>query len=44
MNTIEDNEFRLGWQDLARGLPRPKAILCISAHWDRPGMAVTANA
>jgi 4,5-DOPA dioxygenase extradiol len=42
MNAIEDNHYRQGWQDIAKTLPRPKAILCISAHWETPGTFVTA--
>jgi 4,5-DOPA dioxygenase extradiol len=42
MNAIEDNEFSRGWQALARRLPRPRAILCVSAHWETRGAAVTA--
>ncbi len=42
MNAIEDNEFSRTWEELGRTLPRPKAILCISAHWETRGTAVTA--
>lgn len=42
MNAIEDNEFSLAWQEAAREIPRPKAILCISAHWETQGSQVTA--
>ena len=42
MNAIEDNEFTSAWQEVARQLPRPKAILCISAHWETRGTQVTA--
>jgi 4,5-DOPA dioxygenase extradiol len=42
MNAIEDNEFSRGWQKVAQALPRPKAILCVSAHWETPGAMVTA--
>lgn len=42
MNAIEDNEFSLTWKELAETLPRPKAVLCISAHWETRGSAVTA--
>src|ERR1035437_4877727 len=34
MNALEDNAFSRAWKDVAQGLPRPRAILCISAHWE----------
>lgn len=37
MNAIEDNAFSRSWQALGRDLPRPSAILCISAHWETNG-------
>jgi 4,5-DOPA dioxygenase extradiol len=37
MNIIEDTEFNRAWSDLGRSLPRPKAILVISAHWMTQG-------
>ncbi len=37
MNAIEDNEFTKAWQAVAEILPKPKAILCISAHWETRG-------
>jgi 4,5-DOPA dioxygenase extradiol len=42
MNAIEENEFVLGWRDLGKSLPRPKAVLCVSAHWETRGTFVTA--
>lgn len=42
MNAIEENEFVQGFRNVARSLPRPKAILCISAHWETKGTFVTA--
>lgn len=43
MNAIEENPFSLAWKRLAEELPRPDAILCISAHWLTQGQtAVTA--
>lgn len=42
MNTIEDNEFTQSWEELGRNIPTPKAILCISAHWETNGTAVTS--
>lgn len=42
MNAIEENEFVRGWRRIGELLPRPKAILCISAHWETRGTYVTA--
>ncbi len=42
MNAIEDNEFSRAWLAAGRALPRPKAILCVSAHWETEGTQVTA--
>ncbi|MBP1744228.1 MAG: ligB2 [Firmicutes bacterium] len=33
MNAIEDNEYSRGWIEIARKIPKPEAILSISAHW-----------
>jgi len=44
MNAIEENEFSRAWEAMGKSLPRPKAILCISAHWETAGTAVTAMA
>ena len=43
MNAIEDNVFSRSWQALGSSLPRPRAILCISAHWETLGVSVTAS-
>jgi 4,5-DOPA dioxygenase extradiol len=42
MNAIEDNPYSRAWGELGRMLPRPRAILCISAHWVTRGPQVTA--
>lgn len=42
MNTLEDNRYTAAWREFGRSLPRPRAILCISAHWYINGTAVTA--
>lgn len=44
MNAIEDNEFSRSWAEIARRLPVPQAILCVSAHWETRGAFVTAMA
>jgi 4,5-DOPA dioxygenase extradiol len=43
MNAIERNEFHRSWEDIARRVPKPKAILCVSAHWETRGVYVTAS-
>ena len=42
MNAIEDSEFSRAWAEAARALPKPKAVLCVSAHWETDGTRVTA--
>jgi len=44
MNAIEENEFVEGWRQVGKMLPQPKAILCVSAHWETRGTFVTAMA
>ncbi|MCA8931740.1 MAG: 4,5-DOPA dioxygenase extradiol [Rhodospirillaceae bacterium] len=33
MNAIEDTAYSRGWTELGRALPRPQAVLVVSAHW-----------
>ncbi|MEI6696405.1 MAG: 4,5-DOPA dioxygenase extradiol [Bacteroidota bacterium] len=42
MNAIQENEFVTGFRNTAKSIPKPKAILCISAHWETKGSFVTA--
>ena len=42
MNAIEENQFVTGFRNLAKNLPKPNAILCISAHWFTNGTKITA--
>lgn len=42
MNTLEHNRYTETWRRLGESLPKPKAILAISAHWFIRGTAVTA--
>jgi 4,5-DOPA dioxygenase extradiol len=44
MNALAENGWTRAWRTLGESLPRPRAILCISAHWYLPGAAVTAMA
>lgn len=43
MNAIEDNASTQAWEALARELPRPRAVLCVSAHWESDGARVAAT-
>lgn len=42
MNTLEDNGYTRGWRKLGQALPRPRAVLVVSAHWFIGATAVTA--
>src|SRR5690554_1616469 len=42
MNAIEENEFVEGFRKIGTEIPKPNAILCISAHWETKGTFVTA--
>lgn len=44
MNTLEQNGFTDAWRVLGRELPRPRALLVISAHWYFGATAVTTMA
>jgi 4,5-DOPA dioxygenase extradiol len=43
MNAIEQNRFRQMWFTLAQQLPKPRAILCISAHWETRHTYITGG-
>jgi 4,5-DOPA dioxygenase extradiol len=42
MNAIQENEFARGWRTVGQSLPKPNAIICVSAHWETRGTFVTA--
>jgi 4,5-DOPA dioxygenase extradiol len=42
MNAIEENEFVTGFRNIGKTIPKPNAILCVSAHWETRGTFVTA--
>ncbi len=42
MNVLEDNRYTRAWAQLGATLPRPKAIVVVSAHWFTRGTGVTA--
>lgn len=41
MNALERNVWTESWARIGRTIPRPKAIVCVSAHWYLPGTFVT---
>mgnify|MGYP003340748712 CR=1 FL=1 len=41
MNAVESNDATRAWERLGGRLPRPEAILCVSAHWMTDGFQVT---
>ena len=43
MNAIEDNAYSRKWHELGKTLPKPQAILSISAHWITKGTKVTTT-
>jgi 4,5-DOPA dioxygenase extradiol len=43
LNAIVESEFSRAWEALGRELPRPAAVLCLSAHWETDGWCVTAQ-
>lgn len=43
MNAIASNGYTEAWRRLGQEMPRPKAILSISAHWFVPGTGVTIS-
>ncbi|HET6874690.1 MAG TPA: 4,5-DOPA dioxygenase extradiol [Acidimicrobiales bacterium] len=44
MNALDDNRYTQAWRAFGAAVPRPRAILCVSAHWYINATAVTAMA
>ena len=42
MNALASNQYTDGWRQLGQRVPTPRAIVCVSAHWYVPTVAVTA--
>lgn len=42
MYAIEENQFVQGFREVAKEIPKPSAILCVSAHWYIKGTKITA--
>jgi len=43
MNAISQNAYTEGWASIGKAIPRPRAVLAVSAHWYLPTCAVTIN-
>jgi 4,5-DOPA dioxygenase extradiol len=43
MNAIENNKYTKTWSAIIKNIPKPKAIICVSAHWETVGTKITSN-
>ena len=43
MNTLQQNEFTDAWRKFGAAVPKPRAVLLVSAHWYTQGTHVTAT-
>ena len=43
MNALLDNDYTRAWASIGNSLPRPEAVLAVSAHWYLPATLVTAG-
>lgn len=44
MNALQSNPWTEGWSAIGKAMPKPRAIVCISAHWYLPATLMTAMA
>ena len=44
LNALQTNRWTEGWREIGRSMPRPRVILCVSAHWYLPATLVTTMA
>jgi len=42
MNAVQSNPYTEAWKAIGAAIPRPRAIVAVSAHWYLPGTSVTA--
>jgi len=42
LNALQQNAWTRSWATIGASIPRPRAIVCVSAHWYLPGTLVTA--
>jgi 4,5-DOPA dioxygenase extradiol len=43
MNALQDNAYSAAWGRFGRRVPKPRAVLAVSAHWYLPGTALTVS-
>ncbi|HET9181699.1 MAG TPA: 4,5-DOPA dioxygenase extradiol [Candidatus Angelobacter sp.] len=43
LNALQQNPYTAAWSGVGKSLPRPKAILCVSAHWFVPQTGITIS-
>ena len=43
LNALVRNEWTDGWRAIGKNIPRPRAVLCVSAHWYLPASLVTSS-
>ncbi len=43
MNAVTNNRYTEAWRHIGKHIPKPKAILSISAHWFVPGTGITVS-
>jgi 4,5-DOPA dioxygenase extradiol len=43
LNAIDENDYTRAWRKIGETVPRPEAVVAISAHWYLPGVAVTTS-
>ena len=41
LNALQQNEWTKAWATIGKSIPRPRAIVCVSAHWYLPATLVT---
>lgn len=41
MNALQQNDWTAAWANIATTIPRPRAVLCISAHWYLPATFIS---
>ena len=43
MNAVQSNAWTTAWATMGSSIPKPRSIVCVSAHWYLPATLVTAQ-